>query len=324
MREIGGYFEIELPKKSHYYPDLLQLNSGRSCLDYILRVKKYSKIYLPFYICGVVLEPIIRMGVNYEYYSIDENFKIKSSIDLLDDEVLLYVNYFGLMDDYIKELSNSYNNLIIDNAQAFYSRPITDDIITYYSPRKFFGVPDGGYLSINEKLNEKNIEQDISFKNAIFLFNRADMNAQSGYADFKKNEERIDRTELKLMSNLSQKILKSIDYNSIKKTRERNFKVIHKSLKKQNKIKIEKQKINGPMIYPFLIDKRGLREFLISKNVFVAKYWDNVNDTCSFGSFEWKLANNLVAIPIDQRYDTPNIKYVISLVEEYLKHNNYE
>ncbi len=50
MNSIGGYFELELPVKGSYYPNLIELNSGRSCLEYILQAGDYSKIYLPYYI----------------------------------------------------------------------------------------------------------------------------------------------------------------------------------------------------------------------------------------------------------------------------------
>lgn len=43
MKEIGGYFELELHKGGHYHPDALHLNTGRNCFEYILRAKGYKK-----------------------------------------------------------------------------------------------------------------------------------------------------------------------------------------------------------------------------------------------------------------------------------------
>ena len=42
-------------------------------------------------------------------------------------------------------------NLIIDNAQAFFAKPLLG-IDTFYSPRKFVGVSDGGILATKKIL----------------------------------------------------------------------------------------------------------------------------------------------------------------------------
>jgi len=315
MNSIGGYFELELPFKEVYYPELIPLNSGRSCLEYILKAGSYSKIYLPYYICEVILELINKLGIEFEFYSINEDFTIKDKIILKETEVLLYVNYFGLLDNYLNILSSNYNNLIIDNAQAFYSKPI-DNVITYYSPRKFFGVSDGGYLSTKTFLDIEP-DQDSSYPTANYLLERIDIGAERGYQDFKKNEKRFSTTGIKKMSNLTSRILSGIDHTFVKQKREENFSFIHTKLKSYNQLNVSLKNITGPMIYPFLVNKNGLREFLISNKVFVAKYWDNVTQMCNGSSFENILANQLVALPIDQRYNETEMNYITNLIKVY-------
>ena len=56
MKEIGGYFELELNKNREYHKNALKLNSGRNALIFILMNLKPRKIYLPYYICDSVLE----------------------------------------------------------------------------------------------------------------------------------------------------------------------------------------------------------------------------------------------------------------------------
>lgn len=315
--EIGGYFELELPHKAQFYPDLIPLNSGRSCLEYILKAKRYKKIYIPYYICDVVLQPVQKLVNNVEFYSIKDDFTIKDAIVLKENEVVLYVNYFGLMDEYIATLSKNYNNLIVDNAQAFFSKPISH-VITYYSPRKFFGVSDGGYLSTHDFIDVE-LEQDVSFVNANYLLTRMDVGAVRGYSEFKVNEERFNSAGMKRMSKLTANILSSIDYSLIMQRREKNFKMIHRELGALNQIKNIPNNVPGPMVYPFLTNKIGLREFLITNKVFVAKYWDNVIQMCQAKSYENILATNLVALPIDQRYGKNEMNFLINLVKTYCK-----
>jgi len=57
------------------------------------------------------------------------------------------VNYFGLCDDVVAEAQTRHapEQIVVDNAQAFFAAP-TRCRASLYSPRKFFGVPDGGFL----------------------------------------------------------------------------------------------------------------------------------------------------------------------------------
>lgn len=56
------------------------------------------------------------------------------------------INFYGQYSrDEIVSYAKEYKNLIVDNVQAFYTKPI-EGVDTIYTCRKFFGVPDGGYL----------------------------------------------------------------------------------------------------------------------------------------------------------------------------------
>ena len=65
MQPIGGYFSLELPYGEEYHKNAIRLNTGRNCLEYILKTRGYRKVYIPYYICEVVLEPFKKLGVAY-------------------------------------------------------------------------------------------------------------------------------------------------------------------------------------------------------------------------------------------------------------------
>ena len=48
MDAIGGYFSLELPQREEYHKHAIRLNTGRNCLEYILRAREYKKAYLPY------------------------------------------------------------------------------------------------------------------------------------------------------------------------------------------------------------------------------------------------------------------------------------
>jgi hypothetical protein len=226
------------------------------------------------------------------------------------------------MNDYLITLSKKHHNLIIDNAQAFFSQPIYNTK-TYYSPRKFFGVSDGGYLYTKSPLNFE-LDQDTSYQNANYLIARIDVGAEKAYQEFRANEERFSSSGLRRMSKLTTNILSSIDYAFVKQKREENFQYIHQELGFFNQLNFISKNPSGPMIYPFVTNKIGLREFLISKKVYVAKYWDNVTQICPKSSYENILATQLVALPIDQRYGVNEMKYMVDLVKSYCNPVSYE
>lgn len=175
MDAIGGYFGLELRQGEYYHKEALCLNSARNCLEYILRARNYTKIYIPYYTCEVILEPITKLHIEFEFYSINQVIEPIKDYNLNSNEAFLYTNYFGLKQDCVKRLAKLYNKqLIVDNAQAFYAEPL-EGIDTFYSPRKFFGVADGGYLYIDKKLDIE-LKQDYSYERMSHLLKRIDIN----------------------------------------------------------------------------------------------------------------------------------------------------
>ena len=152
MNAIGGYFGLELNRQSKYHADSIYLNTGRNALEYLLISGQYKKIYLPYYTCGVLLEPLKKLDLPYEFYSIDKNFETTFDLSKVKaNECFLYTNYFGIKDNFISKIKTRCNNLIVDNAQAFYAKPL-NNVDTFYSCRKFFGVADGSYLYTNKNI----------------------------------------------------------------------------------------------------------------------------------------------------------------------------
>ena len=313
MKEIGGYFELELRKGKEYYQNAIRLNTGRNAFEYILRAKSYTKVYLPYYTCDVMLEPINKLNLKYDFYPIDPTFNPIFDFSLIkENEAFVYTNYFGICDGQVKILSKKCKNLIIDNSQAFYSKPLSG-IDTFYSARKFFGVPDGAYLFTNKNL-KGDFEQDFSYKRCEHLLGRLDVSAEKFYKSFKKDESLLNNQPIKLMSKLTQRLLASIDYNEIAKKRQDNFNYLHSVLKEDNKlnIKLDLEKETVPMIYPFLIDNgQELKKKLIENKIFVATYWPNVFEWVDKKQLEYLFARDIVYLPIDQRYDRVRLKNIL-------------
>lgn len=315
-KTIGGYFELELPCKAEYYTNAVRLNTGRNCLEYILRLRQYKKVYIPYYTCEVVLEPFHKLNIEYEFYHINEKLEFADSIHLKEKEAILYTNYFGLKSSYLNVLKNKFGtSLIVDNTQAFYSKPL-ESVDSFNTCRKFFGVSDGAYC-FTDKLLDEDFEQDKSFERLAFLTKRIDLSAEEGYADFKKQSELLENSPIKTMSRFTQRMMCAIDYEGIAQKRIANYRQLENALGKTNGIHLLLDKNDVPMVYPYFTKDKDLRSMLIENKIFVAKYWPNVEHWCSNDMFERQLCECLLPLPVDQRYGAEDMERIIKLLEKY-------
>ena len=312
MESIGGYFELELRRGRHYHQDAIRLNTARNCFEYVLLARGYKKVYLPYYTCEVMLQPVQRHGIAYEFYHIDERLEPVGAKSPQPGEAFLYTNYFGLKQRCVERLASWYGGqLIVDNAQAFYA-PRLAGIDTFYSPRKFFGVPDGGYLYTDCRLNQE-FPKDKSAGRMQHLLTRIDEGAEAGYGCFRENDEALDNNPIREMSALTSRLLENVDYESARGRRRVNFLYLHEKLGRCNQLLIEDlQEEDVPLVYPYYDTAReGLKCRLIQGKIFVATYWPNVKEWCEEGVWERTLAQELCCLPVDQRYGFAELNDIV-------------
>ena len=312
---IGGYFELELPQhRGFLHNDGVLLNTGRNALEYVLRsMPEVWHLWIPYYTCDVILEPITKLGIPFNFYHIDDRLELKDELELRDGDALLYTNYFGIKDAYVKQLVEQYSSkLIVDNSQAWFAEPI-NGISTVYSPRKYVGIPDGGIAYCPNGLDINQFEQDHSFDRCSHLLKRIDMCASEGYSDFKANSHKLCDQPIRTMSELTKTMLSSIDLDDVKRKRIANFVQLHEALQASNQFAMpDLSSFSCPMVYPYLSNDASLKQRLIENKIFVATYWPNVKEWAEEGMLEKVLMEKLLPIPCDQRYDSVDINSIIS------------
>lgn len=314
-KAIGGYYELELQRGEHYH-NALRLNTARNCLEYILRARDYKSVWIPYYTCSVIYEPLDKCGITYKQYHINEYLEPTELPELQDNEAFLYTNYFGLKQAYIKRISSVYGErLIIDNAQAFFATPI-EGIDTFYSARKFLGVPDGAYLYTTAHADIE-IETNISWQRMQHLLLRADRSAEEGYRYFQQAEEMLSHQPIRKMSNLTDKLLRSINYEDIIAKRRTNYAILHSSLKGSNKLLTELNDIDVPMAYPLLTNNGNIRQKLADEHVYIPIYWPDMRGEGEMNDIEKLLQQHLCALPISQHYGHEDMQRIIEIIEQY-------
>jgi hypothetical protein len=313
-KEIGSFIELDLRNTGEYYSgaiNIARLNSARAGIYHACRILNCSSVYIPYYLCPTVKEFLTRKGIKVKSYFISERYE-PVNVKQEDDSAIVLVNYFGIIaNSYLRKISRQFKNVIIDNCPAFYNNPI-DDCYNIYSPRKFFGVPDGCYVvgKNAEKLTDE-YDQDFSSETSSFLMKRIEFGSSAVYHERMRNEERIDNADILNMSVLSKALLNSIDYSNIKKKRQNNFHFVNDLYKGFNLVDPARFMDNEcvPMIYPLVVEDPDLVEKLKEKQIYTGRWWKHVLSEVPEKSFEAKLSKFLVPIPIDQRYGKEELAY---------------
>ena len=314
MKEIGGYIELDVAQGEEYHKNAIAVNSGRHALEYIIRAKKIRKLYIPYYLCASIRKLCEKCDCEYEFYRIKSDFSPDFNKKLAENEFLYIVNYYGQIENSkISEYKNVYKNIIVDNAQAFFQKPV-ENVETVYTCRKFFGVSDGGYVYTDAELNEK-LETDVSYERIKYVLGRFELDAGTFYKEAAENNKIFESQKLKGMSRLTQNLLKGIDYSFVKNIRTQNFEYLHSKLKTINKLNLCIPQ--GAFMYPLYVDNgKELKKKLIENKIFVPTLWADTFDVAAKRSVCWMYAENIVPLPVDQRYDIEDMKTMVNLIGE--------
>lgn len=319
MKPIGGYFELADREECRDYPhpNGILLNTGRNALEFILQsVGRVKKVYLPYYTCEVVLEPLRRLGIPWQFYHINEKLELSEQLRIEQDEYLIINNYFGIKDQYVSQMAAIYGDkLIVDCAQAFFAH-VLDGIKCFYSARKFVGVSDGGVAyPFNSNFSVEGLEEDNSSIHSDHLILRKEKGAEAGFATYREDEEKLNNQNMRKMSSFTEDVLLHIDYVNVIERRRKNYKLLESKLSAINLLELPGvESFTCPMAYPLMV-KNGiaLRKRLIENKIFVPRFWPNENiaDETINGII---LSEGILPIPCDHRYGIEDMDRIMKLI----------
>lgn len=320
MKEIGSFIELELPKGKELFKgdaDIARLNTGRAAIWHAFRVTGAGAIWIPYYQCETVREFLGRKGVAIKYYHQDRNFE---PIDLFpeQDEAVLLVNYYGIMSrQRMANLAKGLPNVIIDNCQAFFCKPM-EGALNVYSARKFVGVADGAYvIGKNAHKYVDEYPQCYSSDTAAFLLKRMEYGCEGeGYKSRTINEERVDTEDIMKMSKLTRAMLDGADYENNRQKRVENFKMAAELFEDINCIDPTRFFDNEtvPMVYPLVVENDALLGKLLEAKHFQGHWWKYITEELPENTFEHWLSRYVIPITIDQRYGAEELDYINKII----------
>jgi hypothetical protein len=315
---IGGYLDISanMPQRAEVNYEYA-LNAARFCLAYIVIERGYRSIWLPYYGCHTLAKAVSRTGTEIRYYTISEQFTPNIDADAANTP-LLFINYYGLMTTKCAEIAKTYTTVIIDNAQAFYAPP-TEGSDCIYSPRKFFALPDGGFIIPGFSLKSPALETDISYARMEHLVRRVDCGAEDAYSVSLANRDALAASPMKNMSKLTQLMLSQVDTRYAAEKRKENWNVLQSELSRFNEFSFTIKNNDVPLFYPFLFKSNSLRRKMNERKIFTPIYWPGMEDFAPDTSFDMYLCKYMHPLTIDQRYSTEDMHTIASVIKNIIR-----
>ena len=309
MREIGGYIELDRYTLPMMHEGAIALNCGRNALAWLIRARRIKKLWIPKLICDSVTGVCEREGAAFTLYGVGLDFLPAEEITLGEGEWLYFVNYYSLFDnDRIDELVRRYGRVIVDQAQSYFQPPLPG-VDTLYTCRKYFGVADGAFLYTDAQLEEE-LSQDVSFERMHFLLGRFERTASEFYREYADNNAYFAAQPIKRMSKLTANLLHGIDYERVKAIREENYSVLHRKLGVLNGLTLGDWP--GTFMYPLLLENGAeIRKKLQQKKIYIPTLWPDVFSWCEAEETEYRLAENILPLPIDQRYGPEDMQRIL-------------
>ena len=123
------------------------------------------------------------------------------------------------------------------------------------------------------------------------------------------------------MSRLTQRLLSSIDFASVRSRRRDNFRQLSQALRALNEREWPLDAHSVPLCYPLVLkhDVAPIRKRLAVQGIYVPTYWENARHRIDTTSIESALLDRCLALPCDQRHTKEHINRLIGLVTSELQ-----
>jgi len=148
--------------------DLFFFNSGREGMTFYLKgisEKRKLKVGVPLYCCRQVYQSVISSGNNLRFIDIgidNKGYRIDFD-DLKDLDALIFVHYFGVRYDKLKEIRTNFPDLMIIedcshlSFEKFEKNTVSDAVIFSFNFHKPIPAGIGGALLLNKELRNEGI-----------------------------------------------------------------------------------------------------------------------------------------------------------------------
>lgn len=347
MNEIGSEFWLndrcESSSQLNLANNAIYLLSGRTALDYIIRdikaKKQFSTIAMPSYCCESMMEPLLRNGVNVEFYDVepqDDGLRLNNPSSSSD--VVFLLDYFGYTNPELPRLAEQAKaagkTVIYDGTHKLNGNPAVEAVADYAfcsyrkwlysntaSVKKNSGMWNLDSTALLRNTRYENLRNEAAgFKQKYingalvdkhdFLsrFTEAEELLDSDYVGYAAEPESVDR-------------LQSMDIASLAEKRRRNAQRLIAGLASAAlpwlSVPIKTVKPDDcPLFVPVLVKptlRTKVRQKLIDYSIYCPVHWplSEQHYRCGIEQHDQSLYKSELSLVCDQRYELSDMDRVV-------------
>lgn len=331
-RLIGGIFGfVEIQEIKKRFPPFhiareLFLANARSCVNFLVVELKPVKVWLPSYLCDVILHSI--ENCSFDFYEVDEWLQVSRAWldNVKQGDIVVLIDYFGFpFDPSLAQDIKKHGGWVLEDAsQALLSSHVgkNSDFVVF-SSRKFLGVPDGGILRNNTSLDFSRIQLHkppeewwLKAFSATLLRGEFDRNGgERRWFQLFQETDRDGPIGFFSMSDLSKALLEyGFDYSSIIQKRIENYHILNHYL---NKFALFPQLLDGvvPLGFPVRLKNRDrVRQKLFQNNIYPPVHWPIKGIVPDNFVESHRLSDMILTLVCDQRYNSKDMERMAKIV----------
>lgn len=351
IKEIGSEFDwqsnepFQTERQTNRFDceNIFYFRSGRDALKAIARActPKTTTVLLPALSCESMVSPFLMNGYDVLFYKLNPDY----TIDQKDLEskmqkgcLFLYMAYFGIEpinSQTLKAIKERFSAVLIEdrtqNALHEIQQPVVADFIVI-SVRKWLAIPDGGFLVSQEPIEigaEKEgffaATRERAMKLKSEYLKKGDQNKKEQFRSLlNQANDVLDQSEKAFaMAADSRSKIRAIDFERILKDRQNNVHILKQglyALAYQGKISfITNQPELSTLYFPILVNNRDFVQGELAKaGIYCPVIWPVPKLAKGICSVADMTADNMLALPCDQRYGESEMKFIIEKLNEII------
>lgn len=301
-------------------------------------------VLIPAYTCQTVITPFEEAGWTCLFFNILKDLRIdlehlRNQVEKHHPALLVVHPYFGMdlnknETTVIQYIRNQGTKVVVDLTQCIFSNQeltFADYIVGSY--RKWFPIPDGGFLIIQ---NNCDISQP-SEENELFVTRQTDAMYLRGQY-FQNEDQRTKQISIRLsksadhvadnnisphrMSTFSCQLLEQEDKQSNRQRRINNFTYLFDNIRKSEKYAFvcsDKSLVTTVPLYftLYVENRRDLQIKLAEECIYAPVIWPVEDENVLISEDVRYIYDHLLAIPIDQRYDEQDMQRVVDMINRF-------
>ncbi|WP_443748602.1 hypothetical protein [Asticcacaulis solisilvae] len=291
--------------------------TARGALKALLRHRGIKRLWLPAYVCTTLVEG----AGDYEVRWYATGDRLEISPEALDGvaagDAAVIIDYFGRSpSDAVRRLAHNTEVLWIeDRAQAMAPDAAPFGEVILHSPRKVWGVGDGGLLVGDDLPDPAGAGNDNVFApNDLRAADPDGLDPAPWFSAFRAREAAFDPAPLAISARTLD-TLKSVEPATEIAARKANWAVLAEALPDIALWPVTTPDFS-PMAFPVVVnDAAALAAHMAASRIWCARHWAELPSPQGFAA-EHALSGRCLSLPLDGRYDSDDMERIVATIRE--------